>query len=262
MNLLGKKDFNPKEPINNLILYGYRGSIAHNMYIPSDDPLSIDDKDLMGVYIDTIDNYFGIPKTRNRGTKEITYQEYDIVLYEIRKMFSLWYKNNPNALSLLWLQDNHYLKKTYYGDLLICNKHLFSSKKIYKAFVGYAHGQLKRMTAFKKEGYMGEKRKSLIKKFGYDVKNAAHLIRILKMGIEFLATGELNVFRADASVLLEIKRGEWSLDQVKNEANRLFKVAEDALVHSHLQEKPNYQDIENLLIDILTINFKNNSQEK
>ncbi|MEK6325118.1 MAG: hypothetical protein AABN33_26055 [Acidobacteriota bacterium] len=41
----------------NLILLGYRGSIAHNMYVPQHDPNSIDDKDLMGVYIAPIEHY-------------------------------------------------------------------------------------------------------------------------------------------------------------------------------------------------------------
>ena len=43
---------------------------------------------------------------------------------------------------------------------------------------------------------MGEKRKAIVRKYQYDVKNAAHLIRLLRMGIEFLETGELRVFRA------------------------------------------------------------------
>lgn len=35
-------------------------------------------------------------------------------------------------------------------------------------------------------GYMGEKRKAMVRKYQYDVKNAAHLIRLLRMGAEFL----------------------------------------------------------------------------
>jgi len=52
---------------------------------------------------------------------------------------------------------------------------------------------------------MGAKRKSLVEKFGYDTKNAAHLILLLRMGIEFLSVGVLHVKRHDAQELLEIK---------------------------------------------------------
>jgi len=34
-------------------------------------------------------------------------------------------------------------------------------------------------------GYMGKKRRELVMRVGYDAKNAAHLIRLLRMGIEF-----------------------------------------------------------------------------
>jgi hypothetical protein len=43
----------------NLILLGYRGSIAHNMYVPQPDPNSIDDKDLMGVFVAPVEHYLG-----------------------------------------------------------------------------------------------------------------------------------------------------------------------------------------------------------
>ena len=34
-----------------LILLGYRGIIAHGMYVPQENPNSIDDKDVMGVFV-------------------------------------------------------------------------------------------------------------------------------------------------------------------------------------------------------------------
>ena len=71
-------------------------------------------------------------------------------------------------------------------------------------------------------GYMGEKRKALVDKYKFDTKNASHCIRLLRMCMEALITGEVHVFREDASQLLEIKRGRWSLEQVKAEADRLF----------------------------------------
>ncbi len=72
-------------------------------------------------------------------------------------------------------------------------------------------------------GCMGEKRKAMARKYKYDVKNAAHLIRLLRMGSEFLRTGTLTAYRtADAEEIKGIKQGAWTLDQVKDEAQRLF----------------------------------------
>ena len=88
-------------------------------------------------------------------------------------------------------------------------------------------------------GYMGEKRKAMVRKYQYDVKNAAHLIRLLRMGAEFIETGTLQVYRtSDADELKVIKRGGWTLDQVKEEAARLFAKVEHARSASPLKPEP------------------------
>jgi predicted nucleotidyltransferase len=100
-------------------------------------------------------------------------------------------------------------------------------------------------------GYMGEKRKAMVRRYQYDVKNAAHLIRLLRMGTEFLATGRLQVHRTvDAEELKRIKRGGWTLDQVKAEAERLFAGVGPARERSPLKAVPNTLEANTLLIEI------------
>ena len=223
--------------VDDAILVGYRGSIAHGMYVPKEDPDSIDDKDAMAVVIPSVEHYFGLKEWGSRGTKEIKHDEWDIVTYELRKIVSLLAKGNPNVLSLLWLDPTMYITRTLLGQRLIDNRRLFATRSVYHSFSGYAYGHLHRMTHFKFEGYMGQKRKQLVERYGYDTKNAAHLIRLLRMGIEFLNEGELYVMRKDATQLLEVKKGEWSLEQVKTEADHLFKRAENAYDRSKLQDR-------------------------
>jgi predicted nucleotidyltransferase len=116
---------------------------------------------------------------------------------------------------------------------------------------------LETLTQFRKlhwehfSGYMGEKRKAMVRKYQYDVKNAAHLIRLLRMGIEFLRTGQLQVHRTtDADELKSIKQGAWTLDQVKVEAERLFRQVEDARAVSPLPARPNEGAANLLLIEL------------
>jgi hypothetical protein len=100
-------------------------------------------------------------------------------------------------------------------------------------------------------GYMGEKRKAMVRKYQYDVKNAAHLIRLLRMGAEFLVTGQLQVYRtSDADELKRIKRGGWTLDQVKAEAERLFAGIEEARARSPLKPQPDEAAANELLVEI------------
>ena len=233
------------------ILVGYRGSIAHNMYVPNKDPNSVDDKDVMAVCVPPRDYYIGLKSYGSRGTKEIFMGEWDIVIYEVKKFISLLEKGNPNVLSLLWLQPNHYIKLTDAGQLILDNRDLFVGRHVYRSFTGYAYSQLKKMEHGNKQGFMGEKRKALVDKFGYDTKNAAHLIRLLRMGIEFLKDGELYVFRKDSAQLLDIKLGMWTLDQVKLEADRLFKVAESAYLDSTLQKRPDNELVNRLCKEVV-----------
>lgn len=242
------------------ILSGYRGSIAHNMYVPQSSPDSIDDKDVMAVCVPPPDCYLGLNDYGSRGTKEIMRGEWDIVIYELRKFIRMLLEGNPNVLSMLWLEPRFYLTKTEAGDMLIRRRNLFVGRHVYRSFAGYAHGQLHRMTHSACAGYMGEKRKQLVAKFGYDTKNAAHLIRLLRMAIEFLKDGELYVTRHDGQQLLEVKRGEWTLDQVKSEADRLFKLAEQAYIDSKLPAAPMKDAVSGLCQEIIWEAWKVNGE--
>jgi len=233
------------------ILLGYRGSIAHGMYVPPKNPTSIDDKDLMGVCVLPLDHYFGLREFGSNGTKEIKEDEWDIVVYEATKFVRLLAQGNPNVLSMLWLAPNYYLHMTDAGRLLIENRQLFVGKHVYHSFTGYAHSQLHRMTHNAFQGHMGEKRRQLVERFGYDTKNAAHLIRLLRMGIEFLVEGELHVLREDAKQLLEIKRGEWTLEQVLKEADDGFRLAKEAMIHSALPVRPDFDAVNELCVQVL-----------
>lgn len=119
------------------------------------------------------------------------------------------------------------------------------------------HIELEVLNRFRKihrehfSGYMGEKRKAMVRKYQYDVKNAAHLIRLLRMGAEFIETGNLQVCRTtDAEELKVIKRGGWSLDQVKTEAARLFTGVELARARSPLKAEPDAKAAGALLIEL------------
>jgi len=230
----------------NVGLAGYRGSIAHGT---SGDV--IDDIDVGGVFISPETHYFGLTQLECIDRVEVA-EQYDFCLYEIRKYVRLLLKSNPNVISLLWLPDNMYIVQSDWGKQLIANRNIFMSKQLYKSFGGYAYGQLRRMTRLcTEQAYQGKKRRERFEKFGYDCKNAAHLIRLLRMGIEALTTGEINVHRHDAKQLKEIKYGGWTLEAIEREAERLNSLLDEAFVRSRLPEFPDHKKAEDVLVDIL-----------
>jgi len=238
------------------ILSGYVGSVSHGTYRPPGDKTSTDDKDVMAFCVPSPQYYLGLREFGSRGTQEIKRDEWDIVIYEARKAIRLLLQGNPNVLCMLWLAPQYRLATAPAGQLLIDHRGAFVGKHVYQSFVGYARGQLHRMTHGAHLGYMGEKRKALVEEFGYDTKNASHLIRLLRMAIEFLGTGELQVERSmDASELVDIKRGRWSLIEVQSEASRLFADADRAFIASELPPRPDRDTVGRLCEDIIRLHW-------
>jgi hypothetical protein len=235
------------------IMMCYRGGISHGMHDETH-VHSSDDVDLLSIVVPGIEHYFGLRNYGNRGTKTVMRSKWDWVLYEVTKYIGLLANGNPNALFSLWLDPDMYLFTTSAWDILVASRDIFTAKHVHRSFVGYASGQQKKMMqAQKYEGYMGERRKALVRKFGYDVKNAAHLIRLLRTGIGFLKTGHMQVSRVDidADELLDIKAGRWSIDMVNDEAEKLYTLAHEAYDTSPLPEKPDMEKVNQLCVRIL-----------
>jgi len=103
-------------------------------------------------------------------------------------------------------------------------------------------------------GYMGEKRKRLVLERGFDCKNAAHLIRLLRMCKEFLQDGAMQVYRhKDAAELMDIKNGKWTLDDVKAHAEELFAECREAKDKSELPDGPDREAVEEMLMTMLSV---------
>lgn len=250
----------PFDLMKHAVLVGKRGSEAHGTYVPQTEPGAIDDRDIMGICIPPLDYYFGLKLWEG---KEAIKDEWDVVLYSFRKAVGLLAEQNPNILCMLWLRNEDYLYLSQEGQLLVANRELFRSKnRAYKSFVGYANGQLHRMTAIGAyKGYMGDKRKKLVDKFGYDTKNAAHMVRLLKMGFEYLTTGELKVFRdEDRQELLDIKQGKWELTDVKLYADKLFRKVNEAMDKSPLPEYPDLEAINHITRNLTQMFFERNPE--
>ena len=92
------KGLSPEQVANllpdGLISLCWRGSVAHGMYVPKTDPDSIDDKDIMGIYVAEREHYLGFGR---RDVYEKWEGEWDCVFYELRKMIGLLLNCNPNV---------------------------------------------------------------------------------------------------------------------------------------------------------------------
>lgn len=100
-------------------------------------------------------------------------------------------------------------------------------------------------------------RHNLVLNHGFDTKFGSHLIRLLYEGIELLETGSLEFPLKEREYIMKVKLGEVSLEEVLDKAvgleNRVRRLKEKELV---VPNKPNYDFVNNLLIEIIDNYFR------
>ena len=84
----------------------------------------------------------------------------------------------------------------------------------------------------------------------YDAKNMMHTFRLLKMALEILQDGKVNVRRNDREELLAIKRGEREYEDLLQEANQMIEAIDVAYENCSLPETLDEVMIERLLFEI------------
>ena len=205
------------------ILVGVCGSDAHGTKLPPEDPHATDDLDVFAVTVQPPAFYLGVSAMgRARQDFNTNGHALDVTGHDVRKFIGLLGKGNPNVHSWLWAPSLAFVSQG--GHLLLEARDRLLSKRIFPALVGYAMAQLHKMLQGERMGYMGAKRKELLRQYGFDLKDASHCIRLLHVGIHLALTGCLAVrLPADiADDVMAIKSGKWSIGQVQREAERLF----------------------------------------
>lgn len=84
-----------------------------------------------------------------------------------------------------------------------------------------------------------------------NTKHAMHLVRLLRMGVEALRDGEINVRRADAKELLAIRGGAWKYDDLVKYAEEMDReVREHWYPKTHLRKTPDLLYAASLIMEV------------
>lgn len=89
-------------------------------------------------------------------------------------------------------------------------------------------------------------RAELERRYGYDTKHAMHLIRLLRMAVEIVSTGEVRVRRPDAEELLAIRGGVLSFDALLEQAEALGAKLRAVTEGSPLPARPDQAGLDGL----------------
>lgn len=170
---------------------------------------------------------------------------YDITIYSIVKYFKLCMDNNPNMIDSLFVPRHCVLHSTELGNMVRDNRHMFLHKGCWHKFKGYAYSQLSKM-----ERNPTGKRKAVVEEYGYDVKYAYHILRLLDEVEQILTVGDLDLTR-NAEQLKAVRRGEWTKEKIIYWFGSKEKELEEAYGKSKLPYGPPHDKIRNLLLTCL-----------
>jgi predicted nucleotidyltransferase len=153
-------------------------------------------------------------------------KSWDFAIFGIVKFFQLAMENNPNVIDSLFTPRRCVLSSTAVGEYIREHRADFLHKGAWHKFKGYAYSQLNKIKTKTPTG----KRAELVDQFGYDVKFAYHVVRLLLEVEQILVARDIDLER-DREQLKAIRRGEWTLAQLEQWAQDKEKALE-ALYHT------------------------------
>lgn len=98
------------------------------------------------------------------------------------------------------------------------------------------------------------KRIGSVAKYGYDVKFAYHVVRLLNEVEQILVEGDLDLER-NREQLKSIRRGEWTMEQIEDYFTQKERELEGAYSASTLRHSPDESKIKQLLLNCLEMHF-------
>jgi hypothetical protein len=164
-------------------------------------------------------------------------------------------ENNPNMIDSLFTPPRCIVTRTKVWEMVQEKREIFLHRGAWHKFKGYAYSQLHKIRTKNPEG----KRRLLVVKYGYDVKFAYHLVRLMCEIEQILVEHTLDLEK-NREQLKAIRRGEWSLKQVETYFHTKERELESLYTTSTLPHSPDESAIKQLLLDCLEEHYGNLSE--
>jgi Predicted nucleotidyltransferase. len=192
-----------------------------------------------------------IPTFTGYYPSHIMYQNksHDLTIYNIVHYFRLLLESNPNILDSLFSSQDCILNQTKIGKMVRDNRSLFVTKLCKKTYLGYAYKQKHKLQAKWNPDSLS-KRRILIEKYGYDVKYAYNLVRLVNEARQILQSGQIDLHYRKKD-LQDIRTGAWSKHEVLNWFADQEKELHQLCKSCDLPEMPDEVKITQLLFDCL-----------
>lgn len=189
-------------------------------------------------------------------------KDYDVAIYNIVKYFQLCMDCNPNMVDSLFSPRDCILTSTSIHEMVRANRSIFLHKGAWHKYKGYAYSQLHKIrnrdqldTADGKQIVTG-KRRAMIEEFGYDVKFAYHVVRLLYEVEQILEERDIDLRRHNEH-LKSVRRGDITEFDLRAWAASKESDLERLYASSTIPHRPDQDAIKSLLLNCLEQHYGN-----
>lgn len=202
-----------------------------------------DDLDIYGCYIEPPERILGVLPLEHfvwssgSGTEKNTADDVDVTTYSLHRWGELIRKGNPAILHYLFAPNALSLSDTW-ERFIGSHREQLLSKRAARQYLGFAASQRMRLTGERGMGRHGQ-RPDLIEHYGFDVKFAMHYIRLLGECRELLREHKVTLPRPEKELLIDIRTGKYTQDQVFEVGDDLARECEELLEKSNLPDAVN-----------------------
>ena len=254
--------FAPKHPFVTQTVYEViMGSMAYGVSRNSSDmdvyAVCVPEKSMVFPHLTGYISGFGptpeLFEVQQKHHMQMNDKEYDVNVYGIVFYFNLCAENNPNMIDSLFVPDRCVLYKSDVGDHMRSYRRKFLSKRIFDKMRGYAFSEFKKL----EKGYdpvKNAKRYETVQKYGYDVKSAYHVVRLMLEAEMVLNEGDLDL-EFHREQLKFVRDGGYTLAEL----GEWFHSKEIELTKLHTDSKlplrANFDELRVLLYECLEMHF-------
>lgn len=220
-----------------------------------------DDLDIYGCYIEPPERILGVMPldhyvwSSGSATEKNTADDVDVTTYSLHRWGELIRKGNPAILHCLFAANALSSSDTW-ERFVGSRREQLISKRAAMQYLGFAASQRMRLTGERGMGRHGQ-RPDLIEKYGFDVKFAMHYVRLLGECRELLREHKVTLPRPEKELLINIRTGKYSQDQVFELGDDLTRECEQLLVSSDLPETVNSELLSQQISDAYQYHWKN-----
>lgn len=175
-----------------------------------------------------------------------------LTVFALRQWMDLAMKGRLKALETLFTPSNMRVMMTEYGLDLLARPELLVSRAVGHSCLGFVSSQRGVLTRDDHNKHTSQP--ELSEEFGYDPKYAYHAIRVGLEGIQLMDQGTITLpldYR-DREQLLEIRRGEYTLNEVLELINGLSVRLERAIEISQLPDELDFEKIDQMMVTLHT----------